>query len=90
VAAARGRSRQFRYRGIPRAAQGPRRTRDTGILTRDVGSTGVKRRFDRPTITAGGQHCQLPGMSPHMHFRGNDMTWGLTCPDGRPAIVSRA
>jgi hypothetical protein len=33
--------------------------------------------------------AELVWMSPHMHFRGKDMTWTLTFPDGREEIVLR-
>ncbi len=160
------------------AATAPPQARDVWVLTRDVGSTAVTRRLGRPTITAGGTNCYVPGlslhdyrafgagvlvkgganmvfnlhyqttgkpmvntfrvgftvakarparkfvaltpsgataafaippheanytspaveftvnkasrlvwMSPHMHFRGKDMTWSLTYPDGRRETV---
>jgi hypothetical protein len=40
-------------------------SRDAWILTRDAGSAAVTRRFGRPTLTAGGSHCYVPGMSLH-------------------------
>jgi hypothetical protein len=162
--------------GAP-APAAPQR-RDAWILTRDVGSTEVKRRLGRPILMVGGSNCYVPGMSlhdyrayeagqlvpggsdmvfnlhyqtvgkavtnsvkigftlakaplkkkfvqlvpgdigatlaippnepnyaappaevqikkdvelvwlsPHMHFRGKDMTWSLTYPDGRKEII---
>ncbi len=162
----------------PASGNGAPANRDAWILTRDVGSTEVKRRLGRPTITAGGTNCYVPGyslhdyreydagvlvkggqnmivnlhyqtvgkpvtntfkigftvakakpakkfvalapsgatrafaippneanytsppveltinkaarlvwMSPHMHFRGKDMTWSVTYPDGRREVV---
>jgi hypothetical protein len=47
------------------AAPAAPRSRDAWILTREVGSTEVNRRFGRPTIVAGGSHCYVPGMSLH-------------------------
>jgi len=47
------------------AAPGPPASRDAWILTRNVGTTEVTRRFGRPTINAGGSHCYVPGMSLH-------------------------
>ena len=47
------------------AAPGPAQPRDAWILTRNAGSQEVQRRLGRPTITAGGTNCYVPGMSLH-------------------------
>jgi hypothetical protein len=45
--------------------QGAQQPREAWILTRDATSREVKRRFGRPTISAGGTNCYVPGMSLH-------------------------
>jgi len=52
-------------RGPPDARTPPAPNREVWTLTRDVGSTEVKRRQGRPTLAAGGTNCYVPGMSLH-------------------------
>ena len=55
------------------------------VLTRDVGSTEVKRRQGRPTLAVMPNHCYVPGMSLH-DYRPHEA--GLLVPGGADILVN--
>jgi len=82
---------QYEWAEVPRDQEGVTLRRQQGngagswVLTRDVGSTAVKRRPGRPTLSVSPDHCYVPGMSLH-DYRPYDA--GLLVRGGQDILVN--